>query len=222
DRLAHLEVVGIKAAPAPVLSQIRSMLVKPDLFAFDLEPVHFARFHVGTFPGDPLDRRQAGAQFFDRPLEINEILEERLDDGPGRDRRERADDQENHPVLVIPPPALVARDPGLAAQAHLSPEQIIDVTARRLLVGDADDAVRWLRIHGLLVAGGLVGSVSLLVSAWAAFSASICRSRSTAIIVAFNSGGTFHSATPMPTSTVLSPTWMGTGTNCVSLGGSLR
>src|ERR1700722_3103480 len=79
-----------------------------------------------------------GVEHFHFALDIFHVLEERIDDRPRCDGRQKSRDHEYKPVLVKPRPPAVAGDPGFAAQAHLPLDQVTHMAAVRLFRGDAD------------------------------------------------------------------------------------
>src|ERR1051325_1903894 len=84
-------------------------------------------------------RTFVGLELCDGTLHIRHVVEERLQKGPGGNRAECSDNHEDEPGLIVPFAAMIAGDAGLAAQAHLAFEKIIDFAAVGVVAGNADE-----------------------------------------------------------------------------------
>jgi len=69
----------------------------------------------------------------DLPLDIGQVVKERLDDSPGRDRGQASGNHEDEPVLIIPAPPAVPRYTSFTPEAPLPPDQVINVRAHRFV-----------------------------------------------------------------------------------------
>src|SRR5262249_4911758 len=130
---AGVELRGVEPQE-PGSPHLDGPLEEPYLLAPDLDPSLAGRLGLIVIAAAGELRRHSIGQvdLLYRTPEIIQVVEVRLYYRPDNQRRQGGGNRKDEPVLVEPAPARIARNSGLAAQAHLALQQVIDMSAHRL------------------------------------------------------------------------------------------